>query len=63
MSIIIPLRPAEPEREYLRCSHHPLCSGPSLRADHDEVCDDGDECTDDACWRGCEFCISVGSEH
>lgn len=53
---VVPLRPHNPETEYLHCSHHPLCEGPRLREDHDEVCADGDECTDDACWRGCRYC-------
>lgn len=56
--VIVPLRPNDPDQNYLRCSQHPKCEGPSLRPDHDEVCPDGDECTDDACWRGCQYCIA-----
>lgn len=60
---IVPIRPSNPETQYLRCSHHPQCEGPALRPDHDDVCDDGDECTGDECWRGCKFCIVAGSEN
>lgn len=58
MTNIVPLRPRNPHTEYLRCSHHPMCEGPHLREDHDEVCGDGAECTDEACWRGCPCCIT-----
>lgn len=63
MSIIVPLKPRDPETEYLRCSHHVLCEGLRLRPDHDEVCDGGNECTEDECWRGCKYCISEKDEN
>lgn len=55
---IVPLRPVDPETDYLHCSGHPACQGAKLRPDHDEVCDAGEACDDDACWRGCPYCIN-----
>ena len=58
LAVMTPLRKVDPETEYLRCTGHPACEGARLREDHDEVCDSGDECTDDECWRGCPFCLN-----
>lgn len=60
---VIPLRQVNPETEFLRCTNHPQCLGPRLRDDHDDVCETGDECDSDECWRGCKYCIPVGSEN
>lgn len=58
-----PIKPVNPEREYLHCSHHAACEGPRLRTDHEDVCSDGNDCTDDQCWRGCRFCIADRDAH
>jgi hypothetical protein len=43
------------------CSEHPCCQGPHLRPDHDQICNAGASCGDEACWQGCRYCVALDS--
>lgn len=56
MNVIVPLRPVDPEQDYVYCSGHSCCEGPRLCQDHDKICDAGNDCDSDSHWRGCKWC-------